>query len=96
VARALVRSRLEDHGIRPEDVLPEAGPVLVHTTVPEDTYVNAMTDAGLRAFDLPRPTLSTAEAGSFLTASASRSGGSRESGAAKESRCNRSGRSADL
>jgi hypothetical protein len=53
VARALVRSRLEDRGIRPEDVLPEAGPALVHTTVPDDTYVNAVTDAGLRALHLP-------------------------------------------
>lgn len=53
VARALVRSRLEDRGIRPEDVLPEAGPVLVHTTVPDDAYVNAVTDAGLRALNLP-------------------------------------------
>ena len=53
VARALVRSRLEDHGIRPEDVLPEAGPLLVRTTVPENAYVNAVTDAGLRALNLP-------------------------------------------
>jgi hypothetical protein len=53
VARALVQSRLEDRGIRPEDVLPEAGPVLVHTTVPDDRYVNAVTDAGLRALGLP-------------------------------------------
>lgn len=27
--------------------------MLVHTTVPEDDYVNAVTDAGLRALDLP-------------------------------------------
>jgi RES domain len=53
VARALVRSRLEDRGIRPEDVLPEAGPVLVHTTVPDNAYVNAVTGTGLRALDLP-------------------------------------------
>lgn len=53
VARALVRSRLEDRSIRPEDVLPEAGPVLVHTTVPDNAYVNAVTDAGLRALHLP-------------------------------------------
>jgi hypothetical protein len=53
VARALVRTRLEDRGIRPEDILPEAGPVLVRTTVPDDTYVNAVTDAGLRSVQLP-------------------------------------------
>jgi hypothetical protein len=53
VARALVRGRLEDRGIRPEDVLPESGPVLVRTSVPHDAYVNAVTDAGLRALDLP-------------------------------------------
>jgi RES domain len=53
LARALVRSRLESRGIRPEDVLPEAGPVLVHTTIPEDDYVNVVTEAGLRSIGLP-------------------------------------------
>ncbi len=53
LAKALVRERLEDHGIRPEDILAEAGPVLVATTVPEESYVNAVTDAGLRSLDLP-------------------------------------------
>ncbi len=53
VARALVRTRLENRGIRPEDVLPAAGPVLVRTTVPDDAYVNAVTDAGLRTLNLP-------------------------------------------
>lgn len=53
MARALVRSRLQDRGIRPEDILPEAGPMLVSTTVPDDVYVNAVTDAGLRAVSLP-------------------------------------------
>jgi hypothetical protein len=53
LARALVRARLEDRGIRPEDILPEAGPVLVATTVPGDSYVNAVTDAGLRSVNLP-------------------------------------------
>lgn len=53
VARALVRSRLEDRGIRPEDLLPEAGPTLVRTTVPDNAYVNAVTDVGLRALGLP-------------------------------------------
>ena len=53
VARALVRARLEDRAIRPEDILPEAGPVLVRTMVPDDTYVNAVTGAGLRSLHLP-------------------------------------------
>jgi hypothetical protein len=53
VARTQVRYRLEQRGIRPEDVLTEEGPVLVHTTVPDDDYVNAVTDAGLRALHLP-------------------------------------------
>jgi RES domain len=53
LARALIRGRLESRGIRPEDVLPAAGPVLVHTTVPEDYYGNAVTDAGLHAVGLP-------------------------------------------
>ncbi len=53
LARALVRARLEDRGIRPEDILPEAGPVLVATTAPDETYVNTVTDAGLRSVSLP-------------------------------------------
>jgi hypothetical protein len=53
LARALVRARLEDRGIRPEDILPEAGPVLVATTVADESYVNAVTDAGLRSVNLP-------------------------------------------
>jgi hypothetical protein len=53
LARALVHTRLENRGIRPEDLRPELGPVLVRTTVPDDAYVNAVTDAGLRAIDLP-------------------------------------------
>lgn len=53
VARAQVRHRLEARGIRPEDLAPEQGPVLVHTTVPRDDYVDAVTDAGLTALGLP-------------------------------------------
>jgi hypothetical protein len=53
VARAQVRHRLERRGIRPEDILVDEGPVLVHTTVSEGDYVNAITDAGLRALRLP-------------------------------------------
>jgi hypothetical protein len=53
LARALVRARLEDRGIRPEDILPEAGPELVATTAPDESYVNVVTDAGLRSVSLP-------------------------------------------
>lgn len=53
LARALVRARLEDRGIRPEDIRPEVGPVLVTTTVPDESYVNAVTDAGLESLKLP-------------------------------------------
>lgn len=53
LARALVRAQLEDHGIRPEDILPDAGPVLVTTTVSDESFVNAVTDAGLRSVNLP-------------------------------------------
>lgn len=53
LARALVRAQLEDRGIRPEDVLPEAGPDLIATTVPDESFVNAVTDAGLRSVSLP-------------------------------------------
>jgi RES domain len=52
-SRALVRSRLEDRGIQPEDVLAEAGPVLIRTTVPEDKYVDAVSEPGLRSLGLP-------------------------------------------
>lgn len=31
----------------------EAGPVLIRTTAPEDRYVNAVTNAGLRSLGLP-------------------------------------------
>jgi hypothetical protein len=53
VARAQVRHKLEARGIRPEDLLSEEGPVLVHTHVPEDDYVDAISIAGLRALGLP-------------------------------------------
>jgi hypothetical protein len=39
--------------MRPEDLLPEAGPVLVQTTVPDDDYVDALTDDGLNSLGLP-------------------------------------------
>jgi hypothetical protein len=53
IARALVRSRLRARGIHPEDVLPETGPILVHTIVPEGDYGDAVTEPGLRAVGLP-------------------------------------------
>ena len=52
VARAYVVIKLEGHPYGPEDLL--TGPVLVRTNVPEDRYLNAVTDAGLRDLGLPR------------------------------------------
>lgn len=53
LARAQVRHKLEARGIRPEDLAPSQGPVLVATQVPEDDYVDAISDAGLLAVGLP-------------------------------------------
>jgi hypothetical protein len=53
VARAQVRHKLEPRGIRPEDLSPERGPVLMHTEVLKDTYVDAVSDPGLRSLGLP-------------------------------------------
>lgn len=53
VARAQVRRKLEPRGIRPEDLRRERGPLLVHTEVPEDSYVDAITDLGLNSLGLP-------------------------------------------
>lgn len=53
VARAQVRHKLEPRGIRPEDLDPDQGPLLVHTDVPEGRYVDAITDGGLAALGLP-------------------------------------------
>jgi RES domain len=53
VARAQVRHKLEPRGIRPEDLDPAAGPVLVRTEVPQDRYVDAVTERGLAALGLP-------------------------------------------
>jgi hypothetical protein len=53
VARAQVRAKLEPRGIRPEDLDPDTGPALVHTDVPDDRYVDAVTDAGLAVLGLP-------------------------------------------
>jgi RES domain-containing protein len=53
LARAQVRHRLEPRGIRPEDLDPEVGPLLVHTRVPDADYVDAVTDEGLQVLGLP-------------------------------------------
>lgn len=53
LARAQVRAKLEPRGIRPEDLDPGQGPVLVHTDVPEQAYVDALTDRGLASLGLP-------------------------------------------
>lgn len=52
MARAQVRHKLETRGIRPEDVSPAQGPVLVRTHVPADHYLDAITRAGLLALGL--------------------------------------------
>jgi hypothetical protein len=54
VARANVYRLLARHPYGPEDLRPEAGPLLVATTVPEDRYLNVVTDAGCAAVGLPR------------------------------------------
>ena len=53
MARAQVRYKLERRGIRPEDLSRDQGPVLVHTCVPADAYVDAVTDTGLLSLGLP-------------------------------------------
>jgi hypothetical protein len=54
VARSNVYRKLEGQPYGPEDLLPETGPVLVRATVPEDRYLNVVTDAGCRDAGLPR------------------------------------------
>ena len=53
LARAQVRHRLEPRGIRPEDLEPDDGPMLVHTRVPDDQYVDAVSAEGLAELGLP-------------------------------------------
>jgi hypothetical protein len=52
VARAYVFHKLERQPFGPEDL--RTGPILVQTRVPEDRYVNAVTEAGLRDLGLPK------------------------------------------
>lgn len=53
VARAQVRHKLEPRGIGPEDLDPERGPALIHTSVPKRPYVDAVTERGLSSLGLP-------------------------------------------
>jgi RES domain-containing protein len=53
VARAQVMRHLAPLAIYPEELDPVAAPVLVATEVPEDSYVDAMSEAGLRSLGLP-------------------------------------------
>lgn len=53
LARAQVRHQLESRGIRPEDLDPAAGPVLVKTEVPEKHFVDAVSKGGLVSLGLP-------------------------------------------
>jgi hypothetical protein len=53
VARAQVRHKLEPRGIAPEDLDPDQGPDLVHTDLPAQAFVDAVTDRGLASLDLP-------------------------------------------
>jgi len=54
VARANVYRRLRGQPYGPEDLRPEGGPILVRTRVPDDRYLNAVTDAGLQDLGLPK------------------------------------------
>jgi RES domain-containing protein len=53
LARAQLRHRLQPRGIRPEDLDPALGPILVHTRVPDADYVDAVTNEGLDELGLP-------------------------------------------
>jgi hypothetical protein len=53
VARANVYRLLEGQPYGPEDLRPEGAPVLVRATVPEDRYLNVVTDAGCRDAGVP-------------------------------------------
>jgi hypothetical protein len=53
VARSFVLARFTGHPYSAFDLRPEAGPDLVETDVPEDRFVDIVTDEGCRAADLP-------------------------------------------
>ena len=54
IARAYVYRKLEGQPYGPEDLRSESAPVLVRARVPEDRYLNVVTDAGCRDAGLPR------------------------------------------
>lgn len=54
VARANVHRKLSGQPYGPEDLDPEAAPVLVATPVREDSFVDAVTDAGCASLGLPK------------------------------------------
>jgi hypothetical protein len=53
VARANVHRKLDDQPYGPEDLEPDAAPMLVSTLVREDRFVDALTDRGCRSLGLP-------------------------------------------
>lgn len=53
VARSFVLTRFEGHPYSAFDLRPESGPDLVETDVPEDQFVDVVTDDGCRAAGLP-------------------------------------------
>ena len=53
VAQANLLQRFAGLPYGPEDLEPPAAPVLVSTIVPEDDFVDVLTDAGCAAVDLP-------------------------------------------
>ena len=53
VARANLLQRFARLPYGPEDLDPSAAPVLVSTVVPEDDFVDVVTDAGCAAVELP-------------------------------------------
>jgi hypothetical protein len=53
VARSFVLARFEGQPYSAFDLRPEAGPDLVETDVPEDGFVDVVTDEGCRAAGLP-------------------------------------------
>jgi hypothetical protein len=53
VARANVHRKLAGQPYGPEDLRDDAAPILVSTRLPEDRYLNVVTDAGCRSVGLP-------------------------------------------
>jgi RES domain-containing protein len=52
-ARAYVRRKLAGRPYGPELLAPEEAPVLIETELPEERYVDVVTEAGCKAVDLP-------------------------------------------